>query len=233
MTGILGSYKVNDEVSFSAGIANNDGGLGSIAPSFVKTTQYESASTYLGSVSLTAPESMGFLKGATLSAGVIHGLDAYAPGPGNATSWYVGATVPTPMNQLKLGAAFDYLSEQDHSGASINEGDDIWDVAGYATYQATDKLSVNVRGEVMKDGSHTGNVVSLYPGTPNPPYKHQYAEEITVTVQYNLWANVITRGEFRWDHTDDNNFGTSDSFPLGAPNRQNDYLLALNIIYQF
>ena len=27
-------------------------------------------------------------------------------------------------------------------------------------------------------------------------------EELTATVQYNLWANVISRVEFRWDHAD-------------------------------
>jgi hypothetical protein len=231
MTGILGTYKVNDEVSFSAGIANQDGGLGGIPPSFVKNTSYESASTYMGSVSLTAPDSMGFMKGATLSAGVIHGLDGFSTGNGNATSWYVGATVPTPMNQLKLGAAFDYLSETDFDSTKQNEGDPIWDIAGYATFQATDKLSVNLRGEVLKDGSSGNNVLSVYPGFNSA--HQQYAEEVTVTVQYNLWANVITRGEFRWDHTDQDNFGVTDANTSGDPNRQNDFLLALNVIYQF
>jgi hypothetical protein len=232
MTGILGTYKVNDEISFSAGIANQDGGLGSIPPSFVKTTSYESASTYLGSISFTAPDSMGFLKGATLSAGVIHALDGFEAGNGDATSWYVGATVPTPMNQLKLGASFDYLSETDFDATKQNEGDPMWDIAGYATFQATDKLSINVRGEVFKDGTSGDNVLSIYPQFDGN--NQQYAEEVTVTVQYNLWANVITRGEFRWDHTDDDNFGASDGeFTAGDPNRKNDFLLALNVIYQF
>ncbi|HTR41472.1 MAG TPA: outer membrane beta-barrel protein, partial [Pseudomonadales bacterium] len=235
MTGILGTYKVNDEVSFSAGIANNDGGLGPIAPSFVKTTTTESSSTYMGSVSLTAPDSMGFLKGATMSAGVVYGTDGYislppgASGFGNNTSWYLGATIPTPMTQLKLGAAFDYLMEPDFSSTDKNQGNSIWDIAGYATYQATDKFSINLRGEVMKDASQGDSNVNLYPGVNGDT--HQYAEEVTVTLQYNLWANVITRGEFRWDHTDDNNFGASSI--NGDPTRPNDFLLALNVIYQF
>jgi len=227
-TGVLGTYKVCDEISITGGIANNDGGLGSIAPSFTSTTAYESQKTYMGTVTLTAPDSMGFLKGATLSAGVVRGTDSFHSGNGSTTSWYVGATIPTPMNQLKVGFSYDYLMEPDGAEVASNEGDNIWDVAGYATFQATDKLSFNLRGEVLNDDSTSAaDDVSLYTGG-------HYAEELTATIQYNLWANVMTRGEFRWDHADVRDFGASSgTFSAGAPDRKNDFLLALNIIYQF
>jgi hypothetical protein len=139
------------------------------------------------------------------------------------------------MNQLKLGAAFDYLSETDFDSTKQNEGDPIWDIAGYATFQATDKLSVNLRGEVLKDGSSGNNVLSVYPGFNSA--HQQYAEEVTVTVQYNLWANVITRGEFRWDHVEhggvNDAFGANSQAGYAGPDRNNDFLLALNVIYQF
>jgi hypothetical protein len=98
-------------------------------------------------------------------------------------------------------------------------------------------MSVNVRGEILRDQGTSEDIISIYPGInnggPGPAqYQHQFAEEITVTLQYNLWANVLTRGEFRWDHTDSNNFGVSDD-GSGLPNRQNDFLLALNIVYLF
>jgi Putative beta-barrel porin-2, OmpL-like. bbp2 len=84
----------------------------------------------------------------------------------------------------------------------------------------------------MKDSSQGDSTVNIYPAFP--PYTHQYAEEVTVTIQYNLWANVITRGEVRWDHTDNDNFGDSNGeFTGGDSIRNNDVLLALNIIYQF
>jgi hypothetical protein len=241
MTGVLATYKVNDELSFSGGIANVDGGLGSITPGFTKTTVFEDDDTWMGSVSLTAPDSMGWLKGATLSGGAVYGIDGYTPGPysppgtgsGRPLNLYVGATVPTPMNQLKLGAAFDYVNVADATQPTENRTDNIWDIAGYATYQATDKLSFNFRGEVLRDQGTADDIISIYPGVGTGNDSHQYAEELTATVQYNLWANVITRGEFRWDHTDDNNFGVTDGLPAGAPNRKNDFLLALNIIYQF
>ncbi len=244
LTGILGTYKVNDSISLSAGIADmwNDDVIQ--ASSLVgiagvnSTPVVESQKTYIGSINLTAPDSMGFLKGATLSGGVIHGVNATPVATGNGgseTSWYVGATVPTPITQLKAGASFDYLMEAQNSPTAGNGGDDIWDGALYATFQATDKLSFNLRGEYLSDGSTTAatDLVSLYPGNK--------AEEITATIQYNLWANVITRAEFRWDHVEHlfptaaaagptEGFGASGN---GDPSRNDDFLLALNIIYQF
>jgi hypothetical protein len=108
-------------------------------------------------------------------------------------------------------------------------GGDIWYVAGYATIQATDKLSFNFRGEYLDDDSSTGEASFVYPGGHS-------AEELTATIQYNLWANVITRGEFRWDHTapGPGMFGANSGGTFqGAPFRRNDFLLALNVIYQF
>jgi hypothetical protein len=224
-TGILGTYKVNDEISISGGIADDDGGidLAGNAPTATGNTSAESLKTYMGSVALTAPASFGFLNGATLSGGVVHSSDARSViGGGNNTSLYVGTTVPTPVSMLKVGASFDYLFESD---LATPKGDnDAWDVAGYATVQATDKLSFDARAEYY-DG-HNANAaddVGLYAGTD--------AEEITGTIQYNLWANVISRAEVRWDHTENNKpFGASKT---GAPDRNNDFLFALNFIYQF
>ena len=227
LTGIMGTYKVNDEVSFSGGIANTPGGLGVITPSFTSTTQYESQKTYFGTVSLTAPDSFGWLKGASLSAGVIHGSDSWAAGNGTTTSLYVGATVPTPITQLKVGFSFDYLFEPNIGGTGPNEGYDLWNLAGYATYQATDKLSFNARAEILSDDTAGPGLAD----TDEVVYPAHRAEEFTLDVQYNLWANVITRGEFRWDHVEDGDaFGAS---PDGDSMKKNDFLLALNVIYQF
>jgi hypothetical protein len=44
---------------------------------------------------------------------------------------------------------------------------------------------------------------------------------------------VISRAEFRWDHIEHGNaFGANNS-PGGPAFRGNDFLLALNLIYQF
>src|SRR3984957_9967557 len=62
LTGIMGTYKVNDSVSFSAGIANS-----AYVNGFVSTTGFESQKSYFGTFALTAPDSMGFMKGATVN----------------------------------------------------------------------------------------------------------------------------------------------------------------------
>ena len=58
-------------------------------------------------------------------------------------------------------------------------------------------------------------------------------EELTATIQYNLWANVISRVEFRWDHAD------SHPYPFGVVSEESgngvedSFILALNVIYTF
>jgi len=58
------------------------------------------------------------------------------------------------------------------------------------------------------------------------------AEEVTFTTQYQLWANVLSRVEFRWDHVE---HGTpfDASSVTGLPYHANAFMLALNLIYQF
>jgi Putative beta-barrel porin-2, OmpL-like. bbp2 len=234
-TGILGTYKVNDEVSFSAGIANDE-----FVNSSVPGNTFESGKAYMASVSLTAPDSMGFLKGATFSSGFIHNADSVT-GSGTTTSFYAGATVPTPINSLKVGGSFDYLWEQTTTantaitGIPGGIGEDVWDLALYGTVQATDKLSFNFRGEYLDNGAVVHGALAVATTSTSPVYMippGQDIEELTATIQYNLWANVMTRGEFRWDHAAP--FGHDYGLNAGSNAfRKNDFLLALNVIYQF
>ncbi len=224
-TGVLATYKVNDMLSLSAGIADtvndNSTGFGLNA-----TSPVESQKAYMGSIAFTAPDSAGFMKGATLNLGVIDaaGFGGTFSGAGNTTSWYMGATLPTPVTALKVGAAFDYLDIHNGGTAANSTDDSTWNIGLFASFQATDKLSFNTRAEYL---SSQGN--GLYNNGAHPG---NAAEELTVTTQYNLWANVISRVEFRWDHAEHGNFFGANS-ATGAANRANDFLLALNLIYQF
>ena len=66
-TGILATYKVCDALSMSAGVADSSN-VGIFAPSAINgTSTYESQKTYMGSIVLTAPDSFGAMKGATLT----------------------------------------------------------------------------------------------------------------------------------------------------------------------
>src|SRR6266496_6384562 len=78
-TGLLASYKVTDALSLAVGVANSyNNGLNWRAARFDGTTVTaadESEKTYMGQIALTAPESFGFLKGATISATAVNGLN--------------------------------------------------------------------------------------------------------------------------------------------------------------
>ncbi|MCX8091253.1 MAG: porin [Verrucomicrobiae bacterium] len=266
-TGVLGTYRFNEILSVAAGVANTIGPAinerahgpnAAIDPD--APVDAESYKAYMGSIALTAPESWGWAAGSTLYGGVVNGFSSGVID--NVTSWYVGATLATPVTGLKLGAAFDYLDAHNFP----SNADSVWALALYASYQATEKLSLHLRGEHL-DGETPSDDVNLY--------------ALTATVQYDLWKNVISRLEFRWDHADNPSFarrpfggrtgsgsvgggsdipdyfetssssafedyhsdsvliedlisGVGGSLPApGDRARKNAYMLALNIIYKF
>jgi len=231
-TGVLATFKANDVLTLAAGVADSSN-VSANAPTAINgMSTYESQKTYMGSISLTAPDSFGAFKGATLNLGAIDSIDSSlaANGTGTKNSYYAGLTLPTPSSALKLGASFDYLNFKD-SGAG-----DVWVAGLFATIQSSDKLSFNFRGEIV-DATKLPMATSPFGATTvfgNPAYAGHYAGEVTATIQYQLWNNVLSRVEFRWDHVDSNAFGYSQAAGnVGAPMKENDFLLALNLVYQF
>ncbi len=216
-TGLLASYRFTELVAVSAGIANTwDSRINGRAPG-------EAMKTYMGSVTLTAPESMGFLKGATLTGGVVDGRTTGGGSP-DRTSIYVGASVPTPIEGLAVGAAWDHLN-LDGSSAGTHDSD----VFGfYGLYKATEKLTVNLRTEYARFGDVPGlSGTVLADGGTDPFATGDEVLSVTATLDYALWKSVISRLEYRWDHdlNNDNRFG--------GGTRDNDHLVALNVIYKF
>jgi hypothetical protein len=240
-TGILATYKINDMVTVQAGIADGSnvagGPLGENGVSAI-----ESQKAYMGDLQFTAPDSAGFMKGATLTVAAIDAAGVGTADPGS-TSFYVGATIPTPVSALKVGACFDYLDIHNGSVTGNPANDSIWNIALYGSYQATEKLSLNVRAEYLDTSAIGGSDGALFGGFTTPgtlayelsddhTQNVQAIEELTFTAQYNLWVNVISRVEFRWDHVEHGDaFGANSA--TGAPDKGNDFLLALNLIYQF
>jgi Putative beta-barrel porin-2, OmpL-like. bbp2 len=229
LTGLQVAYQFNSIVSANAGVVNTwSAGINNraFAPQGSKAESYK---TYLGSITLTAPESMGFLAGSTLTGGIINGANMYLPSTSigvngvTETSFYAGATIKTPLKWLTVGTAFDYEclgpnSVQTVAGIPV-ANDSGYQYAGglYLLFQATEKLSLNLRGEYLNQSSYLATT-----GLPGE------ALEVTASVQYDLWKNVLTRAEFRWDHA------LNGSDPWGAaPSLDNAYLVALNIIYKF
>jgi putative OmpL-like beta-barrel porin-2 len=209
-TGILAAYKATDWLSMQAGVADTSYAGGGAYTSGLNNGLY--LPTFMWGPTLTAPDSFGWAKGATLSFGTINtsgstASEAHTGPSGGATSYYAGLTLPTPIAALKFGAAFDYLNARDING---NE----WVAGVYSTYQFNDKLGVNLRAEYN----------DILGSTPN-------GDEITATVQYAMWANVLTRLEFRWDHDEG---GTPFISHGSTPTVQNNaFLLAAQAIYTF
>lgn len=233
LTGLMGTYKINDLISVSAGIADTVDAMINERAFIEYDNSYdanyypraESMKTYFGAVTLTAPDSWGWAKGSTLTAGVINGTTAARYGA-TQTSWYAGATLATPVTGLKAGAAFDYLNLDNSYGESDQFALYAWTAALYANYQYNDKLSFAGRLDHLQS---TDNMA---------------LDSLTADVQYNLWANVISRLEARWDHTEHGQaFGGtwyyySSSGEYGSstytdPNKENAFMVALQVIYQF
>ncbi|MDB6020053.1 MAG: hypothetical protein JWR19_4542 [Pedosphaera sp.] len=223
-TGVLASYQFTDIIGASVGVANTFGPTINGRALNTSGGQKESYKTYMGSVSLTAPKDWGFIAGSTLYAGIINGFNSASPAKGGAadqTSFYVGSSLNTPITALKLGASYDYeaVAKQPLTGNTSGYANAT---ALYATFQATDKLSLNGRAEYFSQTP--GNAVA---GLPSKVF------DFTLTAQYDLWKNVISRVEFRWDHQAD---GKPDEFGgtvAGTGNRRNAYELIANVIYKF
>ena len=230
-TGALASYKVNDIVTLQGGIANtsfdgsaytaeiNNSGANGVNGGL-------SSPTLIGGASLTAPDSFGWAKGAVLSGVIINTSEGTAADGDTtgATSYYVGATVPTPIAKLKFGGSFDYLN--------VHSGGNTWNLAGYSTYAFNDKLSLNLRYEHLSGASSlNGGAYTTYSDLNGYNADNNAADEITATIQYNLWANVISRVEARWDHVEHGNgYSSVSSTQL---NQSEAWLLAAQLIYTF
>jgi hypothetical protein len=215
-TGISANYKVNDMISVQAGIGN----VGPYNSQVNAKSSSESSKAYLGMVTFTAPESFGFAKGASVSGG-------YTVGPANGANssrvnqMYIGGTIPTPLKELSLGIAYDYAANIVGKSTYANA------TALYVIYQATEKLKLNTRFDYA---SGTEGAYGYAAVASNHPRNELFAA--TLTADYSLWKNVLSRAELRWDHslTGDRIYGGTVA---GAPDKRNALSLTGNLVYMF
>jgi hypothetical protein len=223
-TGVAAFYNVNSWLTAQAGVGN----VGPFNSQVNAKASVESAKAYLAMLTATAPDSCGWMKGATLSAGVVTGPNAN--GPHHVTQAYVGGTMPLPVKNLSLGAAFDYdWGIAQFTGDPNSSGGYAHAEALYILWQATDKLKINTRLD------HTASTTGFYYGDTNPDTANTGADQLaslTVTADYSLWKNVDSRVEFRWDRALDGShpFGGTVA---GEPDQKNAVSLAVNIVYMF
>ncbi len=69
-------------------------------------------------------------------------------------------------------------------------------------------------------------------GTATPPESYRVMA-LTETLQYDLWKNVLTRLEFRWDHQADGFGRAYGGTPNTTQGKRNNFILAANVIYKF
>jgi len=221
-TGILASYQASDAVSFSAGIANTWNAGINARPVRGGSAADESEKTYMASITITAPDSWGFLKGSAWYAGIIDGL---AGNSLDTTSVYIGGSLHTPVEGLSVGAAFDYRFKGVNA---VTPGSNwAYAIAGYASLQATEKLKFNARLDYTagSDGTWYNGGTTLASDDAN------VMGSATLTADYALWANVISRLELRWDR----NLGGDKPYGgVTTPGgNENAVTTALNVIYKF
>jgi hypothetical protein len=243
-TGILGSYKINDEWSVSAGVANTlSAGINTRAFNY----PYDYGNNYsedwhktlMGSVTFTAPSSWGWAAGSSFYGGIVYGFNGADGGNsgfhqgGNQANYYAGATLNTPLKQLTAGFAFDYAENfggggDDKYTGETNEYDtfeyNVLAAGVYATYKVTDKLSLNGRAEYV----YGEDVVKHSPDYPGGGTFSADGYELTGTVEYDLWANVMSRLELRWDHANTHYSELGDYLYV-----KDSVGLYANVIYKF
>jgi hypothetical protein len=208
-TGVAAFYKVNDSIMLQGGIGN----VGPFNSQVDARAPVESQKAYLGMVTLTAPESFGFLKGATLSSGYTVGPNV--AGTTHIGNFYVGGNVPLPITGVTLGYAYDYTANVVGQGTYANAA------ALYLLWQATEKLKINTRLD------YTTATAGWY-----GPTGVDRLGSVTTTLDYSIWKNVISRFEVRWDHALDGTSAFGGTTP-GVGDDVNAVSLELNLIYMF
>lgn len=239
-TGLLLGYTVNEMIGLTAGVANTFGPtINGRSMNNALGTVNESYKTYMGAITFTAPANWGWVGGSTITGCIINGFNPVGITPigtgRDQTHYYVGSTLNTPLKELRLGAAFDYVQIRPQT---LTGGEAAYQyVPGfYATYQLTEKMAVNGRVEYLQQSKNISGDAAFNGALPSK------AIETTITVQYDLWKNVLARGEFRWDHQ-------AGEIVSGAPGvaafggtpvgggpvgtLHNSYELIANVVYKF
>ena len=178
------------------------------------------------------------MAGTAIYLGIVHGENTSTAGGtlgggGSApetTSYYAGTTINTPIQGLSFGLAFDYrdsgigtLSPLTFPSYNVVSGD-AWTAAGYLSWQATEKMRLNFRADYANgsDGTfHDAGIAGIGD-------KRNELGALTFTLDYSLWANVVTRGEIRWDR----NVG-GDKIYHGTDQDHDAVTLTANIVYKF
>jgi hypothetical protein len=151
------------------------------------------------------PEALGPLGGSRFSLGYVNGR---------------ARTGSDPIQNLYLGLGL--LPNSEKWNLSLTHDSRILPGAGnddsvfglYVGRRLTDDLTLSARAEIYQEGS------KLYSG--ESAAEQTDGQGLTLTLNYKIWDNVISRLEYRWDNTDE---------PVNG--RHNNQGFHLNFIYEF
>ena len=204
-TGVLASYVVNESIQVAGGVAETGGSRINFR------SAKDQVKTYLASVTVTAPSGTGPLAGSKLFAGVIdNGVD----GTDDVINYYLGAALKTPMENLAVGVSGDLRKN------ALGNGSEEYAIGVYASLKVDDKLTLNARGELAR-------AQDAAVGIGATGLKRVWGA--TLTADYSLWDNVISRAELRYDKA--NSIVAGGGFGDGTDDTA--ISLALNVIYKF
>ena len=185
-TGLLAIYPgvdalINGESNFlfSLGIAN------SIDPRINGAPANPNRKSLLSGFTWLVPDSFGLLSGSAFSASYINGRTL--SGADTVQNLYFAAGLPVISPKWDFALTYD-------SRMINGEGNDdsVW--GAYMKYQLSDKTSLNLRGEIFQEGSR------LFSSESAAEQSDGYS--LTSSFNYRLSENVISRAEWRWDHTE-------------------------------
>lgn len=234
-TGLSASYRFSELFAMSAGVVNGRGPVigAKLQNGFPGTRGSESSKGYFASFELTAPDSWGFLSGSKFAAQVMDSPNVLFT---DTTDIHVSATLNTPVEAWKVGISYYYRANMPGvvggAGAPLSNYANVWGL--YNSYKATEKLTLNLRGEYL-----TATDGTVYAGTPGDNDPNNQMLSITGSVDYALWENVISRLEVRYDSSlsgggaGDQPFGGTVAFPGNFTDNKSNLLVALNVIYKF
>jgi hypothetical protein len=236
-TGLLSTYKICDALTAQVGVVDTLTTVGinarSTGGAVFANGEPEGEKGLVSLLSFTAPTNWGFVSGSS----AYFGFD-WGQGPGGGSPrrdhFYVGSTLNTPLKDLTVGGAFDYVTHEDFAGFDTGHA---FAFGGYLSYKLTDKLTLNGRAEYA-EGRYFADVgAGVVPGAAGLPLPTSEEEvfALTATVQYQLWDNVVSRLELRWDDAVDGGYSASPfgGTTAGIGAKKNEVLLAANVIYKF
>ena len=145
------------------------------------------------------------MSGTALSAGYINGRTQ--TGTALVQNLYLAAGLPIDSPKWDMALTYDSRME-----SGEGNDDSVW--GAYLSYQPNDKSTLSLRGELFQDGT------KLFSSESASEQTDGYG--LTGTFDYRLSENVLSRTEWRWDHTE-----------ARVNDRHNSQSWRLSLIYEF